>query len=347
MRAMLTDVAIRRAKPRAKPYRLADANGLFLYIPPKPGGWSWRLRYYLAGREQTQTLGHYPVMTLLEARNSQHKNREARRAGISLISAKAKASRSFEDVAREWHRINSPRWAAKFRPRVLQSFEAGVFPAFGHMPIDGIKPPAVLELIRDMEARGSGEHARKIRQRVSSVFVYAIATGLATDDPAAVIQGAMAPITRGRRAAILELDELRRVLPATDSTNAGPVPRLAMRLLALTALRPGELRGATWDEFEGLDGPAPVWRIPAARMKMSVEHVVPLARQAVDLVSHGWRASFSTIMNERFPADRAVIDLMLAHLPARASSSESAYNRAQHTPRRRELAQLWADLRVG
>jgi integrase len=155
--------------------------------------------------------------------------------------------------------------------------------------------------------------------------------------------------------------------------------------LALTVVRPGEIRGATWSEFEALDGSAPLWRIPAARMKAKREHLVPLARQAVDVllatrpltgrgplvfpnarhahrpmsenaigyllnragyhsrhVPHGWRATFSTVMNERFRADRHVIDLMLAHAPQ--DKTESAYNRALHLDRRRELVQVWADL---
>jgi integrase len=163
------------------------------------------------------------------------------------------------------------------------------------------------------------------------------------------------------------------------------VTKLALRLLALTAVRPGEIRGAAWSEFEQPDGAEPVWRIPASRMKIKRDHLVPLSRQAVEVlralrpltgrgplafpnarfahrpmsenaigyllnragyhsrhVPHGWRATFSTIMNERFPHDRHIIDLMLAHAPK--DKTESAYNRAAHMGRRRELAQQWADL---
>ena len=183
----------------------------------------------------------------------------------------------------------------------------------------------------------------------------------------------------------MDLKDAVAALIKVETLPARPVTRLAMRLLALTALRQGELRGAYWTEFEGLDGKAPVWRVPASRMKMKREHVVPLSPQAVETlallrtltgtgpmpfpstsnahkpmsenalgfllsragyqklhVPHGWRASFSTIMNERYPADRPIIDLMLAHKPRDAV--EGAYNRAEHMARRRELAQIWADL---
>jgi integrase len=192
---------------------------------------------------------------------------------------------------------------------------------------------------------------------------------------------------------VTTLQDARRILASVDAIPAQPVTRLALRLLALTALRPGELRGGRWAEIEDLDGSAPIWRVPAERMKHTRErladareHVVPLSHQAVDVlrtlrplagrsvylfpadrhasdrpmsenalsyllaraghvgahVPHGWRATFSTILNERFPADRAVIDLMLAHAPK--DQVESRYNRATHAARRRKLAQIWADL---
>jgi integrase len=220
---------------------------------------------------------------------------------------------------------------------------------------------------------------------MSAIFVYGIASGICQIDPAAIVQGAMAPLIKGRQPAIVDLDEAREVLRCAEAEPAHPVTKLALRLLALTAVRPGEIRGATWREFEQLDGDQPLWRIPAARMKMKQEHLVPLSRQAVAVITavrsltgrgplvfpnarhahrpmsenaigyllnragyhsrhvpHGWRATFSTIMNERYQHDRQVIDLMLAHAPK--DKTESAYNRAAHMPRRRELAQSWADL---
>jgi integrase len=243
----------------------------------------------------------------------------------------------------------------------------------------------VLKVLREIEDRPAPETARRVRQRVSAVFVYAIALGIGETDPAAIVRGAMAPVVKTRQPAITDLVEARAVLAAVEAQPAHPVTKLANRLLALTAVRPGELRGARWGEFEGLDGDQAVWRIPADRMKMKREHLVPLSRQAVAVIAatrtltgrcplvfpssrhahhpmsenaigyllnragyhgrhvpHGWRATFSSTMNETFRADRHVIDLMLAHAPK--DKTEAAYNRALHMERRHELAQLWADL---
>jgi integrase len=378
---MLSDLVVRRAKAGPKPYRLADSGGLALFVSAA-GSKSWQLRHRVEGREQIETLGRYPEMSLLEARIAQDAFKKARRLGTVQV---VEAARSFEDVAREWHRVQAPRWAERHARKTLESLVADAFPAFGSDPIDRIKPPAVLKMIRQIEARDAPEHARKVLQRVSAVFVYAIASGIAESDPASTIRRALAPQVKGRQPAIVDLRDAVAALVKVDALPARPVTRLAMRMLALTGLRQGELRGANWTEFEGLDGKVPVWRVPASRMKMKREHVVPLSRQAVETlaalrtltgsgpmpfpstsnahkpmsenalgfllsragyqklhVPHGWRASFSTIMNERYPADRLIIDLMLAHKPKDAV--EGAYNRAEHMDRRRELAQVWADL---
>jgi integrase len=243
----------------------------------------------------------------------------------------------------------------------------------------------VLMVLREIEARPAPETARRVRQRISAVFVYSVALGIGETDPAAIVRGAMAPVIKTRQPAITDLAEARKVLAAVESQPAHPTTKLANRLLALTAVRPGELRAARWEEFEGLDGKQPLWRIPAERMKMKKEYLVPLSHQAVEVITatralngrcplvipssrhahhplsensigyllnragyhgrhvpHGWRATFSSTMNEAFRSDRHVIDLMLAHAPK--DKTEAAYNRAIHMERRRELAQLWADM---
>jgi integrase len=243
----------------------------------------------------------------------------------------------------------------------------------------------VLNLLRAIEARPAIETARRVRQRMSAVFVYAIASGLAITDPAAIVRSAMSPLIKGRQPAVLELDEARTVLNRAEAIPAHPLTKLAFRLLALSAVRPGEIRGAEWREFEQLDTDEPFWRIPAERMKMKREHIVPLSRQAAAVirvtrqltgrgplvfpnvryahrpmsenamgyllnragyhsrhVPHGWRATFSTIMNEGYRHDRHIIDLILAHAPK--DKTESAYNRAAYLGRRTELLQEWADL---
>jgi len=256
----------------------------------------------------------------------------------------------------------------------------------------------VLGTLREIESRGSIETAKRIRQRISAAFVYGIAEGWVESDPAEKLGAVLKPLRRGRQPAITELKPLQAMIRAAEEDYARPLSRLALRLLALTAVRPNELRGAWWAEFEGLDGPEPLWRISAARMKgdldrkeeLGGDHLVPLAPQAIavlralwpltgarDLVfpstrhahrpmsentlgyllnragyhgrhvPHGFRAAFSTIMNEWVERngkdhDRQIIDLMLAHVPK--GKVESAYNRAAYMPRRRELALIWADM---
>ena len=277
----------------------------------------------------------------------------------------------------------------------------------GPIPIREIDAPLALAALRKIEARGALETAKRVRQRMSAVFVQGISEGICSGDPAAVVTRALKPNPkRGRQPAISELEELQELLIAAERSAASPVTKIASRLLALTAVRPGVLRGASWEEFEGIDwveetagavGTA-LWRVPSERMKLvldrkgdeTFEHLIPLSRQAVEAlrairpltaryeyifpsvrssrrpmsenaigylynrvgyhgrhVPHGWRAAFSTIMNERAErmgraSDRSVIDLMLAHVPS--NKVEGAYNRAAYMDRRCEISQEWADL---
>ena len=388
---MLTDAAIKAAKPADKAYKLTDGQGLHLFVTPA-GGKLWRQRYVFAGKEKLLSLGPYPEVSLAKARELRDGAKATIRSGRDP-SVEKKVRRalggnpadSFEAIARDWHARHAPTWTERHAADVLDSLEGGVFPMLGALPIREISVPMVLGVLRLIEARPAVETARRVRQRMSAVFVYAIAQGIGDNDPAAIVKGAMAPLVKGRQPAITDLAEAREVLAKVEAIPAHPVTKLANRFLAITVVRPGEIRGAAWNEFEGLSGPDPTWRIPAERMKAKREHIVPLPRQAVDLlealrlltgrrplvfpnarhahrpmsenaigyllnragyhhrhVPHGWRATFSTVMNEAYPSDRHVIDLMLAHAPK--DKTEAAYNRAQHLVRRRELGQIWAEM---
>lgn len=410
---MLTDAQARKAAPREKPYKMADTGGLFLFVAPT-GLRSWRMKFRYQNKEKLLTFGPYPDVSLSEARHRRDEARRQLRDHVDPSGARAKSvaqkdaerlerakKLSFEQVTRTWHEVQAPRWAPVHAVDVISSMERDIFPDLGGRALDEIDAPAVLATLRKVEARGSIETARRLRQRMSAVFAYAISEGIATNDPAAIVTKALKPLPKkGRQPALEDLDELRGVLSAAEASGATPITKMASRLLALTSVRPAVVRGVTWAEFEGIDwagdfiGPAlPVWRVPAARMKLildrkdeeSFDHVVPLSWQAVDLlreahrltgrgklvfpgqrhahkplsenaigylynrvgyhgrhVPHGWRAAFSTIMNELHRPDRAIIDLMLAHVPA--NKVEAAYNRARHMTRRRELAQEWADM---
>lgn len=397
---MLTDKNIKGAAPKDKAYKLYDAAGLHLVVTPS-GGKLWRMRYQFGGKEKLLSFGPYPDLTLAAARAARDEAkaalREGRDPGQAKRQRKAAATTgddSFEAVAREWHELNKARWTPDHAARTLISLELDVFPAIGPMHIAEIMPADVLAPLRQVEQRDAIDTARRIRQRISAVFDYAFSTGRRQDNPAAIVKGAMQPIVkRGKQPAIIDLDQAREMLQKVESEPGHPVTKLALRILALTAVRPGTLATTPWTEWARLDAVAPLWHIPAERMKLRLKHkddsakdfFVPLARQTIEAIKalrqitgrgplafpnarhahkpmsenamsnalkrvgyfgehvpHGWRSTFSSVMNERYLADRAVIDLMLAHIPK--DNVERAYNRAQHMTRRRELAQAWADL---
>lgn len=388
---MLTDAQVRKAKPREKPFKLTDSNGLHLYVTPA-GGRTWRYRYEIAGREKVLTIGAYPMISLAEARSVRDTARRALADGRDPAVLKrqqrlriASGEHAFEAVARDWHaKVKAPQVSARHAADILAALERDIFPEIGRAQVTEIEPPDALAALRRLEARGAIETAHRVRGWVSEIFVYAIASGIARSDPAAIVKGALLPVTRrGRQPAITDLGGLRDVLARGEAVPAYPQVRLALRLLALTAKRPGEVRAARVAEFEDLDGEAPLWVIPAERMKMKRDFIEPLspaaaevARLAIRLagrgellfpsprrpaipisenaigyllnragfhnrhVPHGFRASFSTILNEQFPERRDIIDFALAHAPK--DKVEAAYNRALYLDERRALATDWA-----
>ena len=402
---MLTDAKVRSAKPRPKSYKLVDANRLFLLVTPS-GGKLWRWNYYYDGKQKSMAFGAYPSVSLADARAKRDEAHGALSEGHDpsvakklKIEANLEAGRqTFEKIARQWHENAKAQWAKIHASDIIRSLERDVFPTIGDLPIAQLTPPLVLAVLREIEVRGAVETAKRVRQRISAVFVYGIAQGICQTDPAEKLGKVLKPLRKGRQPAITDLVPLRRMINAAEEDYARPITRLALRLLALTAVRPSELRGARWEELEDLNGKLPLWCIPAWRMKgdldrkeeLNGDHLVPLTPQALAVlkalwpltgegellfpsnrhshrpmsenaigyllnragyhghhVPHGFRAAFSTIMNEWAERegkdhDRQVIDLMLAHVPT--GKVEGVYNRAAYLPRRRELATVWADL---
>ena len=402
---MLTDLTCRKAKAREAAYQLHDSGGLFLYVT-KAGFRSWRFKYRFGGKEKRLTFGGYPEVSLPKARELRDQARAKIRDEIDPgVERKQRAAETalatettFFAVATAWHQAQKKRWQPRYAEQVLQRFEADVFPLIGKLPIGAISAALVLQVMRVIEAREAHEMAHRVRQHISDVFVFAIASGWAEDDPAHVIRKALTPTSPRLRPAVTKIAAARRVLAKSEAQPAYAVTKLAARLVALTAARPGVVRLAEPKEFEALDSAAPLWRIPAAKMKLTrerkidstYEFVIPLSRQAVEVVQvalelvgagapllfpsvrnvhapisdntlskfyrdaglrgvhvpHGWRASFSTMMNELAAEDdrdddRDIIDMMLAHV---RDGVEAAYNRASYMKRRREIAQAWADM---
>lgn len=390
---MITNAAVKAARPGARPKKLWDEKGLHILVLPS-GHRAWRVRIRAGGKESVVTLGSWPDLGLDQARE----RRDLVRAGGSI--AALTAQRNFEQTARAWLALKAPEWSPVHSADVLASLERDVFPAIGDLPLAVITPPVVLRLLRDVEARGSRVTAGRLRQRISKIFRYAMSEGWCAANPAAEVGAALrAPPAAEKQPAIVNPAELRLLQAAVDQLSGAPVAKLASRFLALTGVRLAGVRGVAWSEIEDLDGDSPLWRIPAARMKLIVtkkelaehEHLVPLAPAAVAIlraardyqicsfdisalifpgrggeqlgegaigdlydragyagrhVPHGWRASFSTILNEHLGEDwRADIDRALAH--ATTGKVEGAYNRAQLLGRRRELLETWAQILIG
>lgn len=404
---MLTDQQCRAAKAQAAPLKLFDGNGLFLHVT-KAGHKGWRWKYRFGGKEQLLVFGPYPDITLRQARDLRDDARKELREGRDPAEEfRRKAKRrtlgvdpesTFRVIAERWHAQQSGIWKGRHADDVKVRMEADVYPSLGSMAIGDIKPSTIMEVLKAVEARGAIETAHRLRQRISAVFRFAIALELVDVDPAAALSDGLRPKKKGRQPALLKISQAREFLQAYEADPGHPTTKLASRLLALTAVRPGVIQFAQLTEFEDLDGNEPIWRIPAEKMKLGLEQseqeafefIVPLARQAVEVVKaaaahaknrnylfpsarhshrpitnnalntayrrvqvhhrkhvpHGWRSSFSTIMNERAielerPGDRQIIDLMLAHV---SDGVEGRYNRAAYMPRRRLIAQEWADL---
>lgn len=414
----LTDAQARKAQAKETPYKLADAGGLHLFVSTT-GARSWRLKYRFAGKEKLLTFGLYPEVTLAQARDArdvarrhlrEHKDPAVLRKQERAI-AHAGSRATFEAIGMEWFEAQRPRWSPKHAEKVLIRLRKHVFPEIGAIPIREINIPLALAVVRKTQAGGAVESGYRVRQHMSAIFVYAGAAGLCDFDPAEKLGQVMQKMPKAvPMPALTTFPALQQLITDMEAPASGAhmITKLASRFLALTAPRPGMVRSIPWREIEGVDWDTgethePVWRVPAARMKLEMdlkdedafEHVIPLSRQAVEVlfavrpltrragyvfpmvrhpqkpmsdgtigtaykrvgyagrhVPHGWRAAFTTLMNERAERagrhkDREVIDLFLAHVPKGISSSEGAYNRAAYMPRRRELAQEWADLLLG
>jgi len=304
----LTVTQIRHAKPREKGYKLADQNGLYLYVSPK-GSKSWRYKYRYDGKEKRLTFGLFPEVGLNDAREKRNSAWATIRAGKDPAPSRRRQSRisnpedTFEFVAEEWLADQCLLWAPANAFRVRSRLEKDIFPAIGKMPVNEIDGPIVLRALRAIEARGAIETAKRVRGYVLAVLKRAHAEGRV---PATVVHSVecIGPALKPampviRQPALTKIDELLELQRAVDCSTAGSVAKLASRFLALTVPRVGILRTATWSEFEGIDwdrddqpSSRAVWRIPAQRMKLDVEdkgepgfsHDIPLSLQAVEVL---------------------------------------------------------------
>jgi integrase len=287
----LTDTHVRNAKPKAQAYKLGDGRGMYLLVRPD-GARYWRLDYRFAGKRRTLALGVYPTVTLSVARARREDAHTLLAQGTDPSAAKKAKRRSalranettFEVIGREWIHNQSKRLAPRYCAQILARLEGDVFPQIGSRPIAEIDAPELLDVMRKVEQRGVLETARRLRQSCGQIFRYAIVTGRAKYDPSADLRGAFHAPARKRGHRAMSRDELPNFLRALEAYDGDARTRIALQLIILTFVRTGELRVARWSEFENLQGAEPLWRVPAERMKMRREHVVPLAPQVVALL---------------------------------------------------------------
>lgn len=283
----LSDTSVRQAKPRAKNYRLTDGGGLYLEVAPN-GSRYWRFKYRFDGKEKRLALGVYPTVTLARAREDALSAKRMLHDGIDPQEEKKEKKRvekiagagSFEEVAREWHQVMKPKWTPRHAGDVIEILEKDIFPVFGYRSLPQLKAPEILDAIRKIEKRGAIDIAQRVRQRVSAIFAFAIGCGLAENNPVAAMKGVFATRRKEPRP-MLPPEELPQFLVALRGHRGDKMIALGLRLIILTMVRTIELRGAPWSEF---DFEKKVWSIPAERMKMRAPHIVPLSRQAIEIL---------------------------------------------------------------
>ena len=386
----LNDRQIKNAKPQEKPYKLADGGGLYLYVTPK-GTKSFRLKFRFDGKEQVLTIGKYPHVSLSEARAMAETAKTQIAQGINPAAQKQAEKQqaqeavlnTFAAVAKEWHRVSTPRWKPHHTARVWRYMETDVLPHIGSLQLDEIRVSDIQALLERITARNVGNTAEKIRQWIGAVYEYAAQRELTERNPAKRLKGFVEKRETVHRRA-LPLSELEAFYQRLKEARIDQANRIALLLLILTFPRSNELRGAQWGE---IDFQAAVWTIPKERMKMKREHKIPLSAWSLELLHelhaitgqgtqlfpsrtktggyisentlnkiierigfkelttlHGFRSLASSTLNEKgFNPD--AIELQLAHQPS--DKIRAAYNRADYWQERVEMMAWYGDLLRG
>ena len=282
---MLTDAHVRKIKPLEKKKRYADEKGLYLEVTPS-GGRFWRLKYRFNGRESTLTIGSYPEISLAQARRTRDEARIQLYKNIDPNAIKndrlqqTDESKLFKVLAMEWMEDRKAVIKEATYLRDLSVFEKDIFPALGNMPIDQIKGKDVLACAKKIEARGAQEMAKRSIPLAGRIFRFAIRKGLIENDPTPHLHEALKP-RKVKHMARLDISEFPPFLERMDRYHGNPVIKTALQLMTLTFVRTAELRMMEWSE---IDFENKIWRIPHERMKMALPNLVPLSRQAIELL---------------------------------------------------------------
>ena len=284
----LTDTKIRNLKPKEKSYKVSDFEGLYLLVTPA-GSKLWNLKYRLWGKEKKLSLGAYPAVSLSQARQLKDKARAQLAQDVDPSEAKQEVKRAKREAhGNTFQKIGEAFFEKQTKEGKSQAtldktaYHLKLANAeFGRKPITEITAPMILRVLRKQETKGNHETAHRLRARIGSVFRYAVASGLAETDPTYALKDALIKPTRKHRAAITDAKRLGALLLAVDSFEGQITTRIALKLLSITAQRPGEVRRAKWEEFNLAEA---IWSLPAEKMKMRRDHNVPLPPQALELL---------------------------------------------------------------
>ncbi len=378
---MLTDTKLKSLKAKEKNYKVSDSNGLYIQVRTT-GSKLWKQKYRYNGKEKMLSHGKYPHISLTEARalrdqaltDIQHDIDPAKKKRIEKINQK----KTFGEIAQEWHEKMSVNWKPIHSKKVWRQLEADVLPYIKDEPIDKITTIDLLEILRRIEKRGALDIASRQRQRCEAIFKLAILTERATHNPASQLVGVLKTKKVQHRKA-LDRKDLPAFFHTLESFDSHIIVKLATKMLIHTFVRTGELRFATWDEF---DFEERMWLIPAERMKMDTDHFIPLTDQTIELLEqlkehngnrkhvfasptrpkqplsenailnllyrmgyknkatgHGFRATASTILNE-MGYNPDAIERQLAH--AERNKIRAAYNRSEYLDERVILMKDWS-----
>ena len=331
-RTGLTANAVKNARPKEKPYKLSDRDGLYLLVKPT-GVRYWRMNYRFNGQQRTLSCGRWAEIMLsaaremlLEARRKLAKRVDpAEQAKLDKIAKSLAATNTFETIAEEWLDKIEKEGAAPLTLKKARWLLGKTYAAIGRRPITEISAHELLLVLKKEEATKRYNTANRIRSTCSQVFRYAIATARAQRDIAVDLRGALITPREQHRAAITTAGEATALLRAVEDYEGSPLTRIALRLLPHLFVRPGELRWAEWKEFDFEKG---VWTIPDFKMKMRRPHAVPLSRQALAIISEiDHDAAYSDFL---FPSLRA-LDRPMSNNTINAALRRLGYSKDQMT----------------
>ena len=291
----LSDLKVRKLKIKDKPYKLADMDGLYIYVSPS-GSKLWRMSYRFNKKQKTLSFGKYPAVTLKKARQLREEARELLADGIDPSAKKQEeieiTQNTFENIAREWYDTYRAKWSEKHAVRILARLENHLFPTIGHLPIKEVTTKDLRKLIDTISNSNLKKNTRqntnkaptikRALQHCSNVFLYAIQTERADYDITVNVKGLTPPHKEKHHASITTPKEIGEFLRKADDFKDNTLVSILLRLTPLVFVRPTELREASWEEFDFDDN---LWRIPEERMKMGKPHIVPLATQALKLLN--------------------------------------------------------------